>query len=246
MRRNIIITLCILVIVIFSTSTYKLCISPNHSDTATVCKSLTEYFFDSNSSAYAQYIYASNNTLTFNYYEISVDEYILDKPTGIGFLCCHMDKAIYEKYQGSIAPYIKESNLLSYNLSTIEIENTVYLYYSFVLNKQTTEHNTCFIYFNRTDTTQNFELHFTNTDNKTLTLSDNCNVTVSPFGCKITDLNSMNYMNAKINELNYNDIFSGIHVNRNNEDCYAIYTFKMPTNISNITTLYVLNICLNK
>lgn len=232
MKKNIITIICLSTII---TMIIFLFLTLPRSDTV---KSLSEYFFSQNCSGIDLYSISPNETIHFDYYSITINDYILDKITGIGMVKCCIANAEYEKYSSNIVPYVEDSSLLSERpVSSIESENNVYFYYYFVLNEHGTNQDYCTLHFNLANTTEKFELKFTNTNFSTIQLEDGGTITISPFGCILTNQISLESFDKQIEILNCNDIFSNSYIHKNNENILAVYVFSNVINIDNISCI---------
>lgn len=221
--KKLFIILCIAMISIIFILTQNDEISNHHVD------SLSEYFFSTNSTFITDYVFTPDETISFDYYSVTIDEYILDKITGLGMLKCSMKKTDYEKYNGIISPYIENCKLLTYRTaSVVETKDTVYFYYYFILNEHALSQTTCTLYFNHTNSTENYELSYSNTLYSTLRIDSGYTITYSPFGFIANDNNTILKLDNYIKTKGIKNFVSDIYSNKTSATTYMVYILRYP------------------
>lgn len=192
-------------------------------------ESLAEHFFQDNHSILNEYVVCQNKICQFDYYSVTIDEYILDAITGVGMIKCSMNKSDYSKHDQSISPYVDEHELLSYHtIDTIEVDDTIYFYYRFILNEDALAKDKCTLYFNRMNLFEKYELEYTNTTSSVLDIDNEFTITYSPFGFVADNDITISSFDKYIEAHRMQNIISDMYCRQDSTKIYKVYILQYP------------------
>lgn len=164
-------------------------------------------------------------------YNISIDEYFLDRATGIGCVKCSVSSDVYELYRDDIKLHMGQGAALSeYRMFTENNNGVTYLYFAFIANLQPDIETPIKLYYEYGDNGKFFELDWTNERYSRFVVENNDDVFLSGFGIRVIGSNGMESLaeECQISEsTNYSEGMLSLSVeDYSGDERTAVYCFR--------------------
>lgn len=151
---------------------------------------LSNFYGENDYSSLEKYVNKENVCYSPKYqdYLIYIDEYIIDKYSGVGMLRYRIPKREYDKKNGVTHYLYVSKNLLMSESETIDNSNdldNVYIYYDFVLNSEGKAKDYCDILYAGQNNINIVQLEFTVTEHYQINEDNGVVIDISPLGMSI-------------------------------------------------------------